>query len=254
VIIFILCLAAFFAGFVDAIVGGGGLIQLPVLMACLPNLSVPFLLGTNKFSSIFGTSLAIVRYKKKKVHIPWRIILPCAVIAFFMSWIGAQFISRLPSSSIKPAIVFILIAVTLFTFLNKNFGAKNKHLKINISIAIKTLLGASVIGFYDGFLGLGTGGCLIFLFIGTLGLDFLNSSASAKWVNWATNLSAVLYFWKTNSIVFQYAIPMALCNMVGSYAGTHMAVKKGVPFVRFLFLIVISIIFLKLSYDILYAQ
>lgn len=253
-ILIVLCAAAFFAGFVDAIVGGGGLIQLPALMACLPNASIAILLGSNKFSSFFGTSLAIARYKKKKVHVPWKMILPCAILAFFTSWLGAHFISKLSSATIKPVVIVVLIAVAIFTFLNKNFGTKDRHYPLNFERIVKILVGAAVIGFYDGFLGPGTGGFLILLFISILGLNFLNASAAAKWVNWATNFSAVLYFFATDNILYRYAAPMALCNMVGSYVGTHMAVRKGAPFVRVLFILIISLIFLKLSYDILYAM
>lgn len=250
-ILSLLCLSAFFAGFVDSIVGGGGLIQLPAVMALLPDLPVATLLGTNKFSSIFGTGLAIIRYSKKQVRVPSKIIALSAVVAFFTSWWGALFISKLPSESIKPVIILILLGVFVFTLFHKNFGAQDRGLRITSSRILKVLVGAAVIGFYDGFLGPGTGGFLIFLFIASLGLSFLSASASAKWVNFATNLSAIIYFIATNHIVYKFAVPMAACNMIGSYAGTHMAVKRGAGFVRLLFIALIFLIFLKLSYDIL---
>jgi uncharacterized membrane protein YfcA len=245
----LLCVFAFIAGFIDSIAGGGGLIQLPALFIFLPHLSVATLFGTNKLASIAGTSVASAQYARH-IKINWKATLPATCAALVFSFLGARAVSIIDPQVMRPLVLFMLIAISLYTFIQKDFGTLHSPKldstkQYTISIATGVL-----IGFYDGFFGPGTGSFLIFVFIGIFGFSFLSASASSKLINFATNLSAVLYFGFTNNIFYEAAIFMALCNMLGSLVGTRLAILKGNKFVRVFFLIIVSILIIKLGYDI----
>ncbi|MEO8481840.1 MAG: TSUP family transporter [Acidobacteriota bacterium] len=248
-----LCGFAFLAGFVDAVVGGGGLIQLPALLLFLPADRVADLatiLGTNKMASIWGTGMAVVQYAPR-VRFRWHAVLPAALTAFVFSFLGAAAVSLLDRAILEPVILVLLIGVTAYTFFRPALGQFHAPLLAHpheraVGIAIGVVL-----GFYDGFFGPGMGSFLIFVFIGLFGFDFLNASASAKVVNFATNLAAVLLFASTGHILYRYAVPMAMCQMVGSIAGTRVAVLKGNRFVRVLFLIVASALIARFGWELM---
>jgi uncharacterized protein len=248
-----LCLFAFFAGFIDSISGGGGLIQLPALFLFLPpsiiTSSPAAVLGTNKFSAVCGTLFAGIRYAKT-VGIQWRTVLPMAVAAFICSFLGAQVVSLLPGSMVKPLVLVLLVVVAAYTFLRKDFG--NLHAP-RLSPTQDRMIGIAVgivLGFYDGFFGPGMGSFLMVAFIGIFGFDFLNASASTKFVNVATNLAALIYFAAHGNVLYEYAIPMGLCNVAGAVIGTRLAILKGNRFVRVLFLMVIGAMILRFGWDI----
>jgi uncharacterized protein len=248
-----LCLFAFLAGFVDSVVGGGGLVQLPALLIFLPAESSRTLapvFGTNKFASLCGTSMAVVQYARR-VQIQWRFLFPAALAAFVFSFLGARAISFIRKDAMEPVILGLMIAVAIYTFWKKDFG----HLHApKLSPAQARALGivvGVVIGFYDGFFGPGTGSFLIFIFIGLFGFDFLNASAHAKVINFATNLAAVAFFAATSNVLYRYAIPMAACNIVGSITGSRLALLKGNRFVRGLFLVVMSALIARYGWQIL---
>ncbi|WP_231459815.1 TSUP family transporter [Pedobacter sp. Leaf132] len=246
----LLCIAAFAAGFIDAIVGGGGLLQTPATLLILPNYPVATLLGTTKIPSIAGTTLAAIKYSKP-VKFNYQVLVACAITAFFSALVGAFLVSRIDNSVIMPVILIVLILVALYTYFNKQFGihqAKAHSIKQQVLMAI---LFGLVIGFYDGLIGPGTGSFLIVVFIAVLGFDFVAASAHAKVVNIATNLAAILYFSSTGHILFQYAIPMALFNISGAYFGTKLALLKGNKFIRIFFLIVVFGTILRFAYDVL---
>lgn len=248
----LLILSAFLAGFVDAVVGGGGLIQLPALFVFLPPAlatDVPAVMGTNKFSSICGTSIAAVQYARK-VTFQWRILLPTAVCAFIGSFFGARAVSLVNPAKIRPAILLLLVLVAIYTYSQKNFG-QLRSLKLSASAQLwaAAAVGA-IIGFYDGFFGPGTGSFLIFAFVGVFGCDFLLASASAKIVNLATNLSAVAWFASIGKVMFLYAIPMALANIAGAAVGARLAILKGNQFVRKFFLGIVLLLIARFAYEI----
>lgn len=248
-----LCVFAFLAGFIDSIAGGGGLIQLPALFVLLPHLSVPMLFGTNKLASIAGTSLATVQYSRH-IEINWKATLPAACSALVFSFLGARTTTIIDPKIMRPLVFLMLIVIALYTFIQKDFGTLHAPKLDTIkqySISIAT---GVLIGFYDGFFGPGTGSFLIFVFIGIFGFSFLPASASSKLINFATNLSAVLYFGFTNNIFYKVAIFMALSNMLGSLAGTRLAILKGNKFVRIFFLIIVSTLIIKLGYDIFISK
>ena len=248
-----LCGFAFLAGLVDSVVGGGGLIQLPALLLLLPAplaASLPAVFGTNKLSSICGTSMAVIQYARR-IPIQWPLVLPAAITAFGFAFLGARTVSTLRPEMLKPLILVLLVLVALWTYSQKNWGQLHApKLSPRAGLAYAVLVGASI-GFYDGFFGPGTGSFLIFAFIGLFGFDFLNASAGAKVVNFATNLAAVIYFAATDSIYYAYALPMGFCNVLGSLAGTRLAILKGNRFVRGFFLCVVAAIIARLAYDLL---
>ena len=252
--VFCLCLFAFLAGFVDSVVGGGGLIQVPALFIFLPKplaASITGVLGSNKLSSICGTGTAVIQYSRR-VRINWHSILPAGMAALVFSFLGARAVSLVRPQVLKPLILFLLVAVALYTYWRKHFG--NLHapqFTAHRERQFGILVGA-VIGFYDGFFGPGTGSFLIFIFIGLFGFDFLTASASAKVINFATNLSAVAYFAETHQIYYRYAVPMGLCNMLGSFTGSRLAILKGNAFVRGFFLIVVTLMILRFGWEILF--
>lgn len=243
-----LCLFAFMAGFIDSVVGGGGLIQLPALLIFMPSAPLPAVFGTGKFAGIMGTTAAMVKYVRT-VKLNYWAILPAAASAFVFSFLGARALSHLDASLLKPLILLLLILVAVYTFIKKDFGSLHAPRLTEQKERLYGLLVGASIGFYDGFFGPGTGSFLIFIFIGLFGFNFLAASAAAKVVNVATNLSALLYFMYKGYVVYEAAIPMAACSILGSQLGTRTALKRGVGFVRVLFLVVVSGIILKLAYD-----
>lgn len=247
-----LCFFAFLAGLIDSIVGGGGLIQLPALLVLLPNTAIPLIMGTSKLSSFAGTSIAAI-YFSRVVKISYSIVL-AAIAAFIFSFIGAKAVSIIHPDVIRPIILFLLIAVAIYTFLKKDFGSQHSFkLQDKKQIIFAAIIG-SLLGFYDGFLGPGTGSFLIFAFIEILGFDFLRASAAAKVVNFSTNLAALIYFAFTKNVIYSIALPMAGCNMLGAGIGAKLAIAKGSSFIRILFIIVVSILISKLAYDIFFDQ
>jgi uncharacterized membrane protein YfcA len=246
--ILVLCCFSFLAGFIDAIVGGGGLLQLPALLVALPGTAVPTVLGTNKMASIAGTSMAAWRYGRH-VSIDWHIIAPAAVVAFGFSYLGSLCISYLNPALLRPVTLALLIFVAIYIALMKTTGLVHapRHARIRARW-IAAVVGA-VIGFYDGFFGPGTGSFLIFIFVGIFGFDFLCASASAKVINVGTNLASVIYFASADHIRYRIAIPMAVCNVLGSLVGSRLAILKGSRFVRVFFLGVVALLIAKLGWD-----
>lgn len=245
----LLCLVSLCAGFIDAIVGGGGLLQTPAMLIILPQYPVATIFGTTKIPSISGTALAAYKYSRN-VTLDYKVLLPVIVVAFFGSLLGAYCVAMIDSAVIKPVILVILIAVGLYTFTKKDFGLQ-QHKVISYIKALSTgLIFGFVIGFYDGLIGPGTGTFLVLAFISLLGSDFIHASASAKYVNVATNIAAIIYFGSTGHIIYEFAIPMAAFNLLGSYLGTKLALLKGNKFIRIFFLIIIAGTILRFAWDI----
>lgn len=242
---------AFLAGFIDSIVGGGGLIQIPALLIFLPNMAVATIFGTNKLASIAGTAAAVPQYARR-VEMNWRTVLPAALAAFAFSFLGARVVSLMNATVLRPLILVLLIAVAVYTFLRKDFGSLHTPKLSATKQRWFAMATGAILGFYDGFFGPGTGSFLIFVFIGIFGFDFLSASASSKVVNTATNLSALLYFAFTKHILYQVGVPMAVCNVLGSIVGARLAILKGSGFVRVLFLIVVIVTIIRYAYDIFY--
>ena len=248
-IIILLCVASFFAGFVDAIVGGGGLIQTPISLLLLPKIPVANIIGSLKIPGISGTSFAAFQYLKK-VKINWKQIFPMLVLSCAMSFLGSYLMTLVKNDFMKPILILVLVFVAIYTFFKKDFGQAVFKEVSERNIIIFGLLISLFIGFYDGFIGPGTGSFLVLALISILGYDFLNASANAKIINIATNIGSILFFVLRGKIIWAIAIPMAFCNAFGGWLGAKTALKKGNGFIRIFFLIVVIGTLLRLSYDV----
>ena len=246
---FILIPAAFFAGMVDAAVGGGGLIQIPALLSTFPQTAIPTLFGTNKLSSIAGTAASLWRFARA-VRIPWRLVLPATAAALPGAWLGAALVAWMPREAMRPLVVVMMLAVAIYTFLRKNLGHEEAHAP-RPGDAWRGALFGLVIGLYDGFFGPGTGSFLIFGFVRVFGMDFVRASASAKVINLATNFSAIAFFASHGPILWGVGLTMAACNLAGAWLGTHLALKHGAGFIRQAFLGVVVILIGKQLLDLL---
>ena len=251
-IIILLCIASFFAGFVDAIVGGGGLIQTPVALILLPNISVSSIIGSLKIPAFSGTSFAARQYLKK-VDMDWKLLSIMAITAFGAAFLGSNLLTKVSNDFMKPLLFVILILIAIYTFMKKDFGqhqiknmTKNRKLFLAITISV-------CVGFYDGFIGPGTGSFFVLAFVSFLGFDFLHASANAKMVNLATNFGSICLFVLKGKIIWAIAIPMAFCNAIGGWVGAKLAIKKGNEFIRIFFLIVVIGTLLRFGYDIFFT-
>ena len=240
--------AALAAGFVDAVVGGGGLLQLPALLL-VPGISPVQALATNKLASIFGTTTSAVTYHRR-ARPDLRTALPMAGVALVSSFAGASVASLLPASVFKPVIVVALIAIGLFTLLRPALGEVTalRHIGRRHH-GVATAVGA-VIGFYDGILGPGTGSFLVFAMVSLLGYDFLAASAKAKIVNVATNLGALLFFAPSGSVFWGLGILLGAANMLGGYLGSRTATTRGSGFIRIAFLVVVTALVGRVGWDV----
>lgn len=244
----LLVLAAFAAGWIDAVVGGGGLIQLPALLL-VPQLAPVQALATNKLASIAGTATSSLTYYRR-VKPDLRTALPMAGLALAGSFGGAAVATVLPTEVFKPIIVVALAAVAVFVAVRPKLGAATalrftgrRHLVVACALGI-------VIGFYDGMLGPGTGAFLVIALVSVVGYDFIASSAKAKIVNFATNLGALALFIPTGAVVWGLGLCLAAANVAGSYLGSRTAIAKGTGFVRVVFLVVAGALIVKLGHDV----
>ncbi len=247
--ILLLCLAAFAAGFVDAVVGGGGLLQVPAGLVLLPQFPVATVMGTLKIPAFSGTSFAAAHYVKK-VQINFKLLLVMCVLAFLSSLAGALVLVRVSNQFMKPLLLVVLCGVAVYTYTKKNLGTQvltNHSEKKQMIFATVISMG---LGFYDGFIGPGTGSFLVLAFIAVFGFDFLNASASAKLVNLATNLASVLFFVFKGTILWSVALPMAVSNALGGTCGARVAIRKGNRFIRIFFLCVVVATLIRFACDV----
>jgi uncharacterized membrane protein YfcA len=245
-----LSVLAFFAGFIDSIVGGGGLIQFPALLIYLPNTPLPVLFGTNKIAALSGTSVAAYQYAKR-VKYDYRLLLLISAFAFAASTMGALSLSLINPNTLKPFILIILILIAIYTFFKKDLGKfQTKELSFMKQALWGSVIGA-VVGFYDGFFGPGTGSFFVLGFVMILGFEFVTASAYSKMINCVTNISALIVFIRQGNFLLSVAFVMAVCNILGSVLGSRMALRKGNEFVRIIFLCIVILMILRYSYDII---
>lgn len=242
------CAMALLAGLIDAMVGGGGMIQVPALFNALPGMPPATVFGTNKFSAIAGTATASLRYARS-IRIDWRIAAPASLAALLCAFVGARMVAWLPVALARPLVLVLLVLMALYTMRQKQLGAEHQPLADIWQIRRRALLMGAAIGFYDGFFGPGTGSFLLFGCVRWFGCDFLRASAIAKIVNLATNLAALAYFIPSGNVLYLFAVPMACCNILGARIGSRLAVRGGAPLVRRLFLCLVWLLIARLIYD-----
>lgn len=244
-----LVVLAFMAGLIDAVVGGGGLIQVPALLINLPNVPLPTLFGTNKIVALSGTSISAYQYSKR-IKLNFRVLLFVSLSAAIASYSGAKIVSRINVSLLKPAILIILVLILVYTLIKKDLGkVKTKSLSTDRQILYGSIIGL-LVGFYDGFFGPGTGSFFVLAFVVILGFEFVEASAYSKVINCVTNISALVVFIRQGNYIVGLAILMAIFNILGSITGTTLAIKKGNQFIRIIFILIVSILIVRYAYDI----
>lgn len=246
-VIVLLCCVAAAAGWVDAVSGGGGLLQLPALLLVAPVDRPAVALGTNKLSSIMGTTAAAVTYGR------WELprlgtALPMAMAAFAGAAVGAKVAIGLPPSVFRPLVLVALVAVWLFVALRPRLGAETRE----VSAARRwttAIAGGLLIGLYDGMLGPGTGAFLVVLLVAATGFSFLQASATAKIVNIGTNVAALLVFGWAGAVAWGLGALMGACNVAGAIVGARTAIARGSGFVRIVLLVVVAVLIATLAWQ-----
>ncbi|UQU61537.1 TSUP family transporter [Couchioplanes caeruleus] len=241
--------AATAAGWVDAVVGGGGLLLLPALLIAAPGLPLATALGTNKLAAVAGTSTAAVTYARR-TKLDWRVAGPAAGMAVVVSGLGALLAGRVPAGAYRPVVLGVLVAVALFVTLRPAMGLVADPFKRTPArmVAVVALAGG-VIAAYDGLIGPGTGTFLVLAFTTVVGADFVHGSAMAKIVNTGTNLGALAVFGATGHVYWLLGAGMAVCNIAGAVLGARMALRRGSGFVRVVLLVVVLALIVKLGVD-----
>lgn len=246
----LLALAGLAAGFVDAVVGGGGLIQLPALVLGLPGASPVQVLATNKLGSICGTSVSSVTYYRR-VRPHAGTFVPLMIFAFVGSLGGAFIASHIPKESFQPIVLVVLIAVGAYVLFKPDLGVATDLRFGGHRHTAAAMAAGLVVGAYDGALGPGTGSFFVFALVGLLGYAFLEASAKARMANWATNLAALCVFVPQDAVLWRVGLLMGVCNLVGGYLGARMAVSRGARFVRIFFIVVVSAFVVRIGGDVL---
>ncbi|MCW2118415.1 sulfite exporter TauE/SafE family protein [Flavobacterium sp. 7A] len=252
-ILIMLCVAAFVAGFIDAIVGGGGLIQTPAGLILLPNLPVSTVIGTLKIPAFSGTSFAAFQYLKK-VTMNWRLLFLMMIVAIPSAFAGSTLLTYVSNDFMKPLLLFILSLLAIYTYAKKNFGQLVEKNLSKRQQLINAVLISFIVGMYDGFIGPGTGSFFVVAFIALMGFDFLHASANAKMVNLATNFGSIVLFIIKGKIIWMIAIPMAFCNAIGGWFGAKVAINKGNGFIRVFFLVVVVGTLIRFAYDVFWNK
>lgn len=244
-ILILLAVAGAFAGFVDSIVGGGGLISVPAML--LTNLPPSVALGSNKLSSIFGAGSASINFLRNKM-VDFSLVRKLLPLTFVGSMLGTIAVVSLPPLYVKPIIIGLLIGVTLFVVFKKDWGTVNRTTQVLGRALYICMAFAFCIGVYDGFIGPGTGTFLIMGFIFT-GFDFLHASANAKILNFTSNLASLLVFVYLGHVNVMYGLAAAVGQIIGAYIGSRLAIAKGSSLVKVVFLSVTTVMLIKLILD-----
>lgn len=243
----LLLLAGFCAGWIDAVAGGGGMIQLPALLLVFPHAATLTAMGTNKTSSIIGTSVAVRTYTR--AHAPdWRLARRIMATAFVAAGFGSFTATRVSTDFLRPVIVAVLAVVWLFTIVRKPVLDREVFAAAHHANA---LLITAVVGFYDGLIGPGTGSFLLIGFVSFVGLSFLGASVAAKLANWSTNLASIAVFVATGHILIWLGLSMGAANALGGWLGARMAIARGSAFVRIVFLFSTGALLLRLGWSLL---
>jgi len=246
----LLALAGLTAGFVDAVVGGGGLIQLPALVVGLPGASPVQVLATNKLGSVCGTTVSAATYYRRVRPDP-RTFLPLMGCAFLGSVGGAFVASLIPRSAFDPIILVVLVVVGGYVVLKPELGAVTALRFAGRRHTGAAMAAGAIVGFYDGALGPGTGSFFVFSLVGLLGYNFLEASAKARMANWATNVAALCVFVPHGAVLWDIGLVMGGANLVGGYLGARLAVARGARFVRIFFMVVVAAFIVTIGSDVL---
>lgn len=242
--IIFLCGAGFLAGFIDSVAGGGGLITLPaILVAGLP---AQMALGTNKFQSAFGTTLALANFTRK-AKVVWKVAAIGVPVSLVASVAGARLALIIPETTLARIIVAIIPPVALLVIFSKTMmRQKEYHVSSGFNFWFVTPLICAAIGLYDGFLGPGTGTFLIITLVLVSNMPLINATATAKTFNLASNVGALVTFIVSGHVYYIYGLPMAVANIGGNLVGSHYAMKHGAGFIKKILIFSLSLLFIYL--------
>jgi hypothetical protein len=245
----LLVVAAFAAGWIDAVVGGGGLIQLPSLLIGLPqDTSIPTVSGTNKLSSAAGTAVATATYLSK-VRVEWNVALPLMAAAYAGSTVGAQLVRFVPRQLFTPLVLVVVVVVGVYTLRRPALGLETA-LRHEGRARILRVVGIGLgVGLWDGLVGPGTGTFFVILLVAVIGYGFLQATVLTKLANLTTNVAALVVLGLTGHVLCGVGAVMAVANLTGGGIGPRMAIRHGNGFVRKVFLVTVSALALKLAYD-----
>jgi uncharacterized protein len=249
-ILALLALAGLFAGFVDAVVGGGGLVQLPALVVAFPGAAPVQILATNKLAGSCGTTVSSLTYYRRVRPDP-KTFVPLMMVAFVGSALGAVAASHIPKAAFNPIILVALVVVGAYVLLKPEIGEVTALRFAGHRHTLAAVLAGLTIGFYDGALGPGTGSFFVFTLVGLLGYNFLEASAKARIANWATNIAALLVFAAQGAVMWRVGLVVGVCNLAGSYVGARTAVAKGSRFVRVFFVVVVAAFIVRIGGSVL---
>ena len=248
----LLGLAMFSAGFIDAIAGGGGLIQTPAMLLSFPNENPVSVVATSKTAAFFGTTTAALKYRKSIKTDP-KLLLAMVLPAFIGACFGALLASHISPQSFKSSIFFMMIAIFIYTLAKPDLGKVHVDKHSPRKLMAIGAIAAALIGFYDGLIGPGTGTMLMIALVAVMGFAFVGASAIAKVVNATTNLASIIVVGFRIGIMWKLGLLLGVANLLGGYFGSHLALKKGSGFIRAFYLVVTGILILRLGYS-LYFQ
>jgi uncharacterized membrane protein YfcA len=245
--IYFLIGAGFVAAFIDSVVGGGGLIAVPALL--FAGLPPSMALGTNKLAGTMSALTSTLSFMKSG-KIDFRLVRWLFPLSFVGAIGGTYLVKQIPSAFLGPLVAILLVVVTIYTLLKKNWGVRSTFTGLQGLKVAGVAIGAIVIGFYDGFFGPGTGSFLIFMFL-MIGLDFVGASANSKVLNLASNLASLITFFLLSSVNIYYGLPMGIAMIAGALVGSQVAIRKGAAYVKPLFIIVTALLIGKQLWNLL---
>lgn len=242
----IVCPLTFLAGFVDSVAGGGGLISLPAYyLAGLP----PYLAaGTNKLSACLGTIAASGRFVVSR-KVDWTIGVLAALAALPGSWLGATLQQHIPENTVRIMMICMIPVVAVIVLGNRSSLTGRRRVPAGAVKVVSFAIGLAI-GFYDGLVGPGTGTFLIILFTMILGMDTVMASGTAKLVNLASNVAALVTYLVNGNVLIGLGIPAAACAIAGNLLGASMTIKRGTGFIRKMLIVVLALMLAKMVYDV----
>jgi uncharacterized membrane protein YfcA len=250
IVLLLLAIAGLAGGFVDAVVGGGGLITVPALLLGLPaRTALTTVLVTNKFVGATGTTIAATQFVRARVLDRRELLGPllAGLVGGGSGAATAYLLERRFEPYIRPIMLAVLVGILAFTLLRPEQGTHHApRFALRHQRGLAVLIGMAL-GFYDGLFGPGTGSILIFLFVSVLGFDFLRASALAKVVNWASNVSSLTLFVMRGSWLPVVAVSMALGSGLGGFLGARLAIRRGNRWVRAVFIVVVIALIVRLG-------
>ncbi len=246
-IVIILFFSGFVAGFFDSVVGGSGVITLPALLWA--GLAPHTALGTNKLASTCASSVSSATYLRAG-RIEKRLLLVMAPATFVGALVGSWVVLGVNQRYLQVVIFVAIVVIATFTVLRRNIGATNRYPGLHVGTAVRGLTVALALGFYDGFVGPGTGSFLLFTFATVFGFDFVMAAGNGRVLNLTSNAAALLVFALRGKVAYAIGLPMGVGMLLGARIGSRMAIRRGVPFIRPLFVVVAIVLAVKMGFTV----